>query len=712
MARKPTTPKPTAPSVSWPAATVRPDEMYSPTKIAGRADQLALRAVGWAEICSHVLATHCTSQVLRLYRKDAGLSKSRKYRSVPRAQAKFMRGEKGDKPGGEVVAASSGSDFVEVLQHPVLDLLRKPNPFLRGAEWRYLRFKYQEVTGNAYSFVYADGQGVEAYILPSQNVTIQASPTEIVSKYRYSRNRTTYLDLTPDQVMHQRHRPSIYSPILGASPMESVIAELDLYAASIQAETNRWMNGGSPPVVFEFPDGTQQTVIDDMQQRIDAQTRGVRKAGKNLFLAGGVKASPLGVPAKEMEYLEGLQEIKSIVWAAWDIPESEMKLNDANLASATAGNPQLMRRGVLPRINSDADSLTECLLPLYGLDPREYWFAYDNPCIDDMVLSSTMVKTLLDARAITVNEARVTYLELPASSEEGADKLPTTPPAPSFGGFGGPPREPTPPAKAWDAKAFRAGTFKKSGWHFSSHSHATKAVDGTDKPLTPEVQRASDALDRDLAAWHEKAARLLADNPTANRAALEAELQTILTVHLADIVRAGAADTAAQVGAEAATIAERGAADFVRSYVIRLRDSITKDFEADINDAIRAAIQSGATRSEAHAEVADIIGEQASYRAERIARTETSRAYNMGAVNAYGEAGWKKENLLAGGACAICEGVALKFPDPVDADTVFYAVGDSFGGVVNEYADCTAPPYHPNCRCGVAPVPPEPGESV
>ena len=712
---KPAKPASAPPSVSYVSATVRPDEIYNPMKIAGNAQALVLRAVGEVAICAHAVATACAGQPIKLYRKAKGVNpKSKRYRAVDRKRAAYLRGEKERKPGAMVLAATNGQDeFVEVLDHPILQFMRRPNPRLPGSQWTYQRHRHQLETGNAYAFLYADELGVEAVPLLPQYMTIRSTTTELVDMWRYSRNRTTFQDLDPDQVMHQMFIPSSWDPRLGASPMEWIIPHLDLDAAAIQAETARWCNGGQPALAFEFPETASDTQIEEARQKINTQIRGIRKTGGHLFLAGGVKVAPTGLPAKDMEYIEGQDLIKRIVWRAFGIPESMLEMNESNLASAVSGNPQFARLTVAPRINADADCLTYSILPLFGLDPGEFFFAADDPCIDDMGTNMTTAVAGYGGGILTLNQALTQYLDLPATSDPEGEKRKPVPPPPTFGGFGAQGEKPKSEPKtgdviknAWDSKAFRAQPLTKSGWHFRGHTKSTETDSGDQLP--PAAQRASEALNADLAAWHTRAARLMADNPAVWRAPLETELQTILERHLTEITRAGAEEAAAVVGQEAATIAERGAADFTRQYVIRLRDSITKDFEADITDAIRQAITDGATQAEAHAEVGNIIGEQASYRAERIARTETSRAYGSGAVQAYGEAGWRKQNILAGGACPICEGVAAKFPDPVEADVIFYDVGDTVGGVTNSYAPCLAPPYHPNCRCDVAPVAPEP----
>jgi hypothetical protein len=111
-------------------------------------------------------------------------------------------------------------------------------------------------------------------------------------------------------------------------------------------------------------------------------------------------------------------------------------------------------------------------------------------------------------------------------------------------------------------------------------------------------------------------------------------------------------------------VAAERASNALRGYVVRLTDYITSRYQDEITQAIRATIGTGLDLADAQREVASIIGEQASYRAERVARTELSRAYNEGSVRGYGEAGYGKEILLAGDACPACQEIKARYSRP------------------------------------------------
>ena len=99
-------------------------------------------------------------------------------------------------------------------------------------------------------------------------------------------------------------------------------------------------------------------------------------------------------------------------------------------------------------------------------------------------------------------------------------------------------------------------------------------------------------------------------------------------------------------------------------------------------------------------------------RAQTIARTESSRAYNEGQ-----KAAWKESGLVEGTtwvvspyACEFCQEVGRRFEtQSTPLDGSFFDVGavvtaPSGRTLTIGFDKITSPPLHPNCRCGEQPV--------
>jgi len=89
-----------------------------------------------------------------------------------------------------------------------------------------------------------------------------------------------------------------------------------------------------------------------------------------------------------------------------------------------------------------------------------------------------------------------------------------------------------------------------------------------------------------------------------------------------------------------------------------------------------------------------VFDQASSYRAERIARTEASRAIHLGERAEAQESGVVRgfRWLLSGDACELCVDLAASMPE-IPLDGKFATVGSG------TYSDIWTPPLHPNCMC-------------
>lgn len=184
-----------------------------------------------------------------------------------------------------------------------------------------------------------------------------------------------------------------------------------------------------------------------------------------------------------------------------------------------------------------------------------------------------------------------------------------------------------------------------------------------------------------------------------------AEFDALLSQELAAAMIAGGQAMGEQLDA-AFSVTNEQALELLSGYRVSLATEVTGTIETDINDALRAAIGEGRTASEASAEIADALGQQADYRSERIARSEVSHLSNRGANVAMKEAGIEEcEWLLAGGPCLLCESAVMSRPKAKVGEP-FWRRGETIPGTDHTitFREVYGGDLHPNCRCGVAPV--------
>ncbi|HEY8424385.1 MAG TPA: phage minor head protein, partial [Limnochordales bacterium] len=147
---------------------------------------------------------------------------------------------------------------------------------------------------------------------------------------------------------------------------------------------------------------------------------------------------------------------------------------------------------------------------------------------------------------------------------------------------------------------------------------------------------------------------------------------------------------------------------FVQQYVFPFAQTLADGSVDRVRRVILAGQQEGLTVAEMRNRLLDEFDDWTVTRAEMVARTETIRASNAGALMAYRYAGVQMvEWLPAGDACPYCKALEGK---RWAAGSVLFDIGDEWHpeGVERPfritYEPVRHPPLHPHCRCTLVPV--------
>lgn len=196
-------------------------------------------------------------------------------------------------------------------------------------------------------------------------------------------------------------------------------------------------------------------------------------------------------------------------------------------------------------------------------------------------------------------------------------------------------------------------------------------------------------------------------------AAAAEDIRAYVRPYMQDLVAQGWTQGLDRLGiAGSFDVTNQDALEFLDSYVGKFSASYLDVTAGKVSDLIKQAIEEGQSIGEiADALMAEFPGDLNAMRAERIARTEWSRAQNAGQVASWGSQGirelvWR----TSPDCCSFCQQLDGKV---VGIDEGFAPVGtiieaeDDFGDPISmqvDYVDVGHPPLHPNCRCNLDPV--------
>jgi hypothetical protein len=322
-------------------------------------------------------------------------------REAAKGEMKLYRKKSGVR-GAKAMQANAAEDIEQVTEHPVLDLLHDPDPSTTYCDFMTLVYWYREVTGKAYIWVGGE-KPVGLFLLHPQYTKPIVKKGIGIEEFLYGRDNLTPMRVPASQVVVTRYMPDPFAPWDGVSWVNSIEQYADMENAAVMSEVQRWKNSGQYGMIVKAPASYNDQQLKQLESSLRGKG-GPLAAGRALIVRD-LEVVEAGSKPHEMNYLEGLEQAERAIYRAAGVPEAIWKLNDANLASASAADP-IWQRNIYERQQRVAQDLTEWLLPMFGIEPGTMWFAYDNPSQDDVELQTNRMAAGFTNGAVYLNEYR------------------------------------------------------------------------------------------------------------------------------------------------------------------------------------------------------------------------------------------------------------------------------------------------------------------
>jgi HK97 family phage portal protein len=274
-----------------------------------------------------------------------------------------------------------GGKLERVEEHPLLELIRNPNPFYGDiALWAATILSYA-TDGNAYWVKVRNtaGEPVELWYVPHWLIEPKAGldGTEFLSHYEYTPG-TGYgrFPLAVEDVIHFRHGLNPRDLRRGLSPLQGVIREIfaDLESSNFVASLLK--NMGVPGVIISPKGGAMPTPEDVaatkawFQQNFSGDGR-----GSTMVMGSPTEVSQYGFNPQQME-LSGARDVaEERVCAALGIPAAVVGFGAGLQQTKVGATMEELRKlawhnGVLPLGRALIDELQRSLLPDFAARDR------------------------------------------------------------------------------------------------------------------------------------------------------------------------------------------------------------------------------------------------------------------------------------------------------------------------------------------------------
>lgn len=312
----------------------------------------------------------------------------------------------------------------ELDDHPLVSLLKQPNPWQGGSRFFENLVAFLMLSGNSYIEAVGPQTGAprELYTLrPDRMEVVAGNAQQLIAGYQYIVGGIT-VNFKPEEILHLK----MFNPLddwYGMSPIEAAARSIDQNNESRAWNVALLQNSARPPGALITENELQEEQYKRLKEQIKEQYSGAKNAGRPLLLEGGLDWKEMGLSPADMHWIEGLKLSAREIAIAFGVPPELI----GDTANKTYSNYKEARQAfytetVLPLMDWIRDELNNWLVPKFGDD--KVYIDYDRDEIEALQEDREAVwERAMEAVKIgvlTPNEAR---LLLGYEEVAGADTL-------------------------------------------------------------------------------------------------------------------------------------------------------------------------------------------------------------------------------------------------------------------------------------------------
>jgi HK97 family phage portal protein len=657
--------------------------------------------------------------------------------------------------------------------HPLVRLLATANVIMNGYGLFEQTQLGIGLTGDAYWHVVFGEDGIPAEIWPLAPQYIRPLPSRerIVSGYVYGRGMENEEEIDAAEIIRFTQPNPFGDPFQGFGDVAKCLDDADLSVAFSQFRLATIDNGAQPGLVIHGKTmGIEQR--QQLEDQLQRKHGGLAKVGRSLILTGDLTIDNWGMNEKEAAFLNSELVVKETVCNCHDYPMSLMTMDQSALATAQVAVQHWQEFGRKPRVDRIADTMNERLVPMFG-DDRLY-ICPEEVVTKDLEKTTAMAVSMYSSGLAKQNEARswCDLDSVPGGDKFKHEIEPQPDPLGPGGASGGGGSKPPvdsgggssddadEPEKSKSIGRISVGIeadttrlrsqlesirteFGNGSILLRNTTIATPKIEPISQkalilsgqamsccPHHPRNMRKDAATDtitlteRQLEGiirqWFGEITPQLTAKMTPR--GLPSDVKEVLEVTLKAATEApirqifthgynfGVQELPTRGNAEIMAVLTGPAEKYLREHEGKLVRSVSDTVDHKIRNDLADGVQAGESTPELSTRLKSSVDEMSGVGSERIARTETARAFMAAREDSWKESGvvWGKRWQLAPEACEFCEAAAREYGVQPLGSPFFkrgaVLTGTMGGSMKMDYADVDGPPLHPNDRCSIVMV--------
>jgi HK97 family phage portal protein len=221
----------------------------------------------------------------------------------------------------------------EVTDHPLIDLMYRPNPEQTWGELAYRHTAFSLISGNAYMERIGPttgpnaGQVKEMWSHRPDRMHLEVNPdTGVRRKYVYQgpSGRPAEWPVDPITGASDIWHMKFFHPLndwYGAGPVEPTSREIDTSNEAMEWNKNLLQNQGRPGMIIAFKGNIGQTEYNRLERTLREKYGGPKNTGKHMIIEGeGATVQPYGWSPLDMDYIEGNRELARRIAFGFGVP--------------------------------------------------------------------------------------------------------------------------------------------------------------------------------------------------------------------------------------------------------------------------------------------------------------------------------------------------------------------------------------------------------
>jgi len=261
----------------------------------------------------------------------------------------------------------------ELDDHPLLEVLTRPNPAQGGGDLLENWYGHLLVAGNAYlEVVELAGVPKELHVLRPDRMKVVPGLQGWPSRYEYSvAGRTiTFEQGEAPSILHLR----MFHPTddhYGLSPMEAAAYAVDIHNAAAGWNKALIDNSARPSgaLIYQGTDGNRflsEEQFERLKGELENNHQGAGNAGRPLLLEGGLDWKQMSLTPKEMDFAEARNGAARDIALAFGVPPMLLGIpGDNTYANYKEANVALWRQTILPLVARASRAMGNWLTPRY-----------------------------------------------------------------------------------------------------------------------------------------------------------------------------------------------------------------------------------------------------------------------------------------------------------------------------------------------------------